>query len=151
MASSMPLRVSLVNLQKLTLWWCDDPASIWMLAPAQNTFSRPPVSDDGVDLGVLEAEALDGVGQLDVDGQVVGVELELVVVPQPALGIDVHGQRGHRAVDRQPPVPVLLRRGLEVHGRNGRQAGIPSLTVIPNLRPRPYRPEENVLRQSTVP
>ena len=44
---------------------------------------------DGVDLGVLEAEALDGVGQLDVDGQVVGVELELVVVPQTALGIDL--------------------------------------------------------------
>ena len=44
MASSIELRVSLVNLQKLTLWACVDPASIWMLAPAQNTLSMPPVT-----------------------------------------------------------------------------------------------------------
>jgi hypothetical protein len=76
--------------------------------------------DDRVHLGVLEPEPLDRVGQLDVDRQVVGVELELVVVPQTALGIDRHGQGGYRAVDGQPPVPVALRRGLELHGRNGR-------------------------------
>ncbi len=40
----MPLRVSLVNLQKFTLWPCVDVASIWMLAPAQNTLSIPPVT-----------------------------------------------------------------------------------------------------------
>ncbi len=33
----MPLRVSLVNLQKLTLWAWVEPASMRMLAPAQNT------------------------------------------------------------------------------------------------------------------
>ena len=43
-ASSMPLRVSLVNLQKFTLWPCVDVASIWMFAPAQNTLSTPPVT-----------------------------------------------------------------------------------------------------------
>ena len=43
-ASSMPLRVSFVNLQKLTLWACVDPASIWMFAPAQKTLSSPPVT-----------------------------------------------------------------------------------------------------------
>ncbi len=43
-ASSMPLRVSFVNLQKLTLCPCVDVASIWMLAPAQNTLSIPPVT-----------------------------------------------------------------------------------------------------------
>src|SRR4029079_1273627 len=43
-ASSMPLRVSLVNLQKFTLCPCDEVASIWMLAPAQNTLSTPPVT-----------------------------------------------------------------------------------------------------------
>ena len=43
LASSRPLRVSLVNLQKLTFHACDDWASIRMLAPAQNIFSRPPV------------------------------------------------------------------------------------------------------------
>ncbi len=43
-ASSMALRVSFVNLQKFTLWWWEDPASIWMFAPAQNTLSTPPVS-----------------------------------------------------------------------------------------------------------
>ena len=38
-ASSMPLRVSLVNLQKFTFQACDESASIRMFAPAQNTFS----------------------------------------------------------------------------------------------------------------
>ena len=68
-ASSMALRVSLVNLQKLTLWPWVEPASIWMLAPAQNTLSRPPVSDDRVHLGMLEAQPLHGVVELDVDGR----------------------------------------------------------------------------------
>ena len=40
----MELRVSLVNLQKFTLWWWEDPASIWMLAPAQNILSSPPLT-----------------------------------------------------------------------------------------------------------
>ena len=80
----MPLRVSLVNLQKFTLWACVDPASIWMLAPAQNTLSSAAGEHDGLDLGVLEAQALHGVVQLDVDAEVVGVELQLVVVAQAA-------------------------------------------------------------------
>ena len=40
-ASSMARRVSLVNLQKLTLKPCGEPASVAMLAPAQNTRSWP--------------------------------------------------------------------------------------------------------------
>ncbi|MDQ2987546.1 MAG: sulfate ABC transporter substrate-binding protein, partial [Pseudomonadota bacterium] len=43
-ASSIPLRVSFVNLQKLTLCACVADASIWMLAPAQKTLSIPPVT-----------------------------------------------------------------------------------------------------------
>ena len=39
-----------------------------------------------LDLGVLEAQPLDDVGQLDVDAQVVGVELELVAVAEPPSG-----------------------------------------------------------------
>ncbi|MEZ5234701.1 MAG: hypothetical protein R2749_18650 [Acidimicrobiales bacterium] len=39
-ASSMLLRVSLVNLQKLTLWAWVALASIWMLALAQNVCRR---------------------------------------------------------------------------------------------------------------
>ena len=40
-AASMAFRVSLVNLQKLTLWACSAPASILILAPAQKTRSFP--------------------------------------------------------------------------------------------------------------
>ncbi len=42
-ASSMVLRVSLVNLQKFTFHAWLDCASIRMFAPAQNIFSSPPV------------------------------------------------------------------------------------------------------------
>jgi hypothetical protein len=41
LASSMALRVSLVNLQKLTLWPWLAPASMRILAPAENTRSFP--------------------------------------------------------------------------------------------------------------
>ena len=50
--------------------------------------------DDGVDLGMLEADALDGVGELDVHAEVVGVELQLVVGRQPRIFLHVHRQRG---------------------------------------------------------
>ena len=51
-----------------------------MLAPAQKMRGFRLVSDDRVDLGMLEADALQRVGELDVDAEVVGVELQLVVV-----------------------------------------------------------------------
>jgi hypothetical protein len=43
-ASSIPLRVSLVNLQKFTFHQCGEEASMRMFAPAQKIFSRPLVS-----------------------------------------------------------------------------------------------------------
>jgi len=39
LASSMPLRVSLVNLQKFTFHACDESPSMKMFAPEQNTRS----------------------------------------------------------------------------------------------------------------
>ena len=39
---------------------------------------------------MLEAQPLDRVGQLDIDAEVVGVELELVALEQRALLVDVH-------------------------------------------------------------
>jgi hypothetical protein len=50
-ASSMALRVSLVNLQKFTLSACVDPASIWMFAPEQKTLSSPPVTTTALTSG----------------------------------------------------------------------------------------------------
>ncbi len=75
--------------------------------------------DDGVDLGVLEAQPLQRVGKLDVDAEIVRVELELVVGGTEAgILLDVHGQRRDRAVDRELPVLVAIRRGFE--GQRGR-------------------------------
>jgi hypothetical protein len=67
---------------------------------------------------VLEAEALHQIGQLDVDRQVVGVELELVVGPQAAVGIDLQGHGRDTAVDVHAPVPVATGIGGEIddHG-----------------------------------
>jgi hypothetical protein len=65
---------------------------------------------------VLEAEALDGVVQFDVDTEVVGVQLEVVVVPQAGFRGDRHGEGGHGAVHSQLPVPVRGRFPAEGHG-----------------------------------
>ena len=69
--------------------------------------------DDRLDLGVLEAQPLHGVVQLDVDAEVVGVELQLVVVAQS--GVRRHGQdeRRDRAVELETPVAVRGRARVE--------------------------------------
>ena len=73
-----------------------------------------------LDLRVLEAQPLHGVVQLDVDTEVVGVHLQLVAGHQPAVLVDAEGQRGDLPVDLDRPVPVAVRRGVEVHdGRVG--------------------------------
>ena len=65
-------------------------------------------------LGMLEAKTLHRVGQLDVDSEVVRVELQGVPGRETALGIDLHLERGDRAVDRKPPVPVAVGMAFEV-------------------------------------
>ena len=65
-------------------------------------------------LRMLEAQPLHGVGQLDVDAEIVGIELELIALEQAAVLVDVHGQRRDVAVDRELPVPVARRIGLEI-------------------------------------
>ncbi len=63
---------------------------------------------------MFEPQPLHRVVQLDVDAEVVGVELELVPVDEPAVLIDVHREGGHGAVGRQLPVPVATRIGTEL-------------------------------------
>jgi hypothetical protein len=75
-----------------------------MLAPAQN---------DARYLGMLEANALQDVVQLDVNAEVVGVQLELVAGPQAAIFVDVHGECGHAAVNCEPPMAMLSRSHVE--------------------------------------
>ena len=74
---------------------------------------EPAGDDHGAHLGMLEAQALDGVVELDVDAEVVAVELQLVVVAQAGVGRDPHRQGGDRAVEGQLPVAVGGRLGGE--------------------------------------
>jgi hypothetical protein len=55
---------------------------------------------------VLEAEALERVGELDVDAEIVRIELELVTRANAAVLFDVHRQRGDRAVEREAPMLI---------------------------------------------
>ena len=73
----MPLRVSLVNLQKFTFHaWLDRP-SMKMLAPEQKTRSLALVTTTRAHFGMLEADAVERVVQLDVDAEVVQLSLSL--------------------------------------------------------------------------
>ena len=73
-----------MNLQKFTFHACVEPRSMKMFAPAQKIRSLRLVIDDGVHLGMLEAHALNRVGEFDVDREIVGVELQPVVGESPA-------------------------------------------------------------------
>ena len=112
--SSRPLRVSLVNLQKLTLWAWVAPASMRILAPAQNTRFLPERTSTTLTAGMLEAQPLHRVGEFDIDAEIVGIQLELIALEQPAILVDIHGQGRDVAVDVELPVPVARRIGLKI-------------------------------------
>ena len=63
---------------------------------------------------VFEAQALDGVGQFDVDAEVVGIELQFVAIEQPAGLVDIHDEVRDRAVRLDPPVAVAGGIGLKI-------------------------------------
>ena len=64
-------------------------------------------NDDAAHVGVLKADAVERVMQLNVHPQVVAVELELVARTNPAVLRNVEGQPRNGALDRQGPVAVL--------------------------------------------
>src|SRR5690606_15662768 len=66
------------------------------------------------DFGMLEADALQRVVQLDVDAEIIRIELQLVAGPDAGVLVDVDRQRGDRAVEGQLQVTVLRRVGLVV-------------------------------------
>ena len=75
------------------------------------------LDDDRAHFRMLEAQALHRVVQFDVDAEIVGVQLQLVAVRQPAGRIDVHDQIGDVAVALDAPMAVARRIGLEIdHG-----------------------------------
>ncbi len=74
---------------------------------------------EGADLGVLEADTLDRVRQLDVDSQVVAVGLQGIPGPERPVLLDVHDEPGQRGFDLELPVDVPGRMGLEKHGKGG--------------------------------
>ena len=110
-ASSISSRVSLVNLQKLTLCdvRCRRPAS-GCSRPAQKTPRTALSMTTTSDVGMFESDATDGVGQFDVDADVVAVELQFVVAEQAPARRNVHRQPRRATVDLE--VPVRVRVGL---------------------------------------
>ncbi len=65
-------------------------------------------------LRVLEADALVGVGEFDVDAKVVGIELQLIAFEETALLVNVHRQGGDGAVDGELPVAIARGVGGEI-------------------------------------
>ena len=85
-----------------------------MFAPAQNTRSLPERITTAATLGMLEAQPLHRVGQLDIDAEIVGVELELVAGREAARLVDVELQGGDSVLDTQAPVTIAIRRSAHV-------------------------------------
>ena len=75
--------------------------------------------DHAAHLGMLEADAVDRIVQLDIHTQVIAVELELVARAQTGVLVEIGHQRGHRAVEAQLPVPVLRGVGLVFDAAGG--------------------------------
>src|SRR6185503_19942416 len=65
--------------------------------------------DHAAHLGMLETDSLQRIGELDVDAEIVGIELELVAWTNPAVFVDPHRERREGAVERELPVRIALR------------------------------------------
>ena len=80
-----------------------------MLAPEQNTLLPRAGDDDRAHFRMLEADAIDGVVELDVDAEVVAVEFELVARTQAGVLVEIGQERRHGPVEPQLPVAVIAR------------------------------------------
>src|SRR5438477_424585 len=69
---------------------------------------------------MFEAQSLDSIRQLDVDAEIVGIELEAIVVRKARILANVHRQRGRRTVEAQLPVLVPIRVGFKRQRAEGR-------------------------------
>jgi hypothetical protein len=63
---------------------------------------------------MLETQPLHGIGQFDIDAEIVGIQLELVAFEQPAILIDIHRERRDVAIDGDFPMLIARRIGLEI-------------------------------------
>jgi len=61
------------------------------------------------DFRVLETYALDGIGELDIDAEIVRIELQFVAFGERFVFLDIHGQGSHRACNIELPVFILVR------------------------------------------
>ena len=127
--SSRPLRVSLVNLQKLTFHaWLRDAQHEDVGARAEHLVLGAG-HDDGAHFGMLEADAVDGVVELDVDAQVVAVELELVAGAQAGVLVEVGRQAWPRAFELRASSG-----GTATGGSGSRRAGNRSRSLLLGVR-----------------
>ena len=120
--SSMPRRVSLVNLQKFTLnAWLERAEHEDVGAGAED--ARLEAGEhDRVHFGMLEAQALQRVGELDVDAEVVRIELQLVVVRPQARVFAARPSRASRRARRRSASSACTGRGIDFEG-DGRRSG----------------------------
>ena len=63
---------------------------------------------------IFKAQPLHRVRKLDVDPEIIGIELELIAFEQPAILVDVHGERRNLARDIKLPMLVARRFGLKI-------------------------------------
>ena len=66
---------------------------------------------------MLEANALHGVRELDIDSEVIRIELELVAVGKCLVFLDVHGDRRHRSGKETAFSETLMAEGNGTYGQ----------------------------------
>ena len=127
----MAFRVSLVNLQKLTLSMCVAAREHRDVRAGREHALLRRGEHHRAHLRMLEAQPLDGVGELDIDAEIVGVEFQRIVAGDGAALVDIERERGDGPVDAEPPVAVVVRVGAEVDHRAHALSRSASLLVAP--------------------
>ena len=75
---------------------------------------------------MFEPHSLDDIGKFDVDAEIIGVELQLVSVEQPARLVNIHNHARHVAFIGHAPVTVARRLCLEFDHVGHRRPPAPS-------------------------
>jgi hypothetical protein len=93
---------------------------------------------DAAHLGMLETQPLHRIGQLDIDPEIVGIELQFGAGEQAAGGIDIERQRRHGPFAGETPMPIAAGLGRKIDAHAG------NITPIPGFRSPAFAKEAQI-------
>src|SRR5208282_185430 len=102
------------ELAEVHLPWMTGEAQHVDVCPGAKNSTLGAGNEDTTDLGVFEADALQGIVQLNVDPQIVGVQLQFVAWADSAVFLGIHAKGCDGSIKGKLPMTIAGRLGAVV-------------------------------------